>query len=255
LRRAAFAAVTVACPLVLAACSSSPVNPVSATKASGAPTASAAASASQVATNEGLGSAQAIAKFTAAVAAASAVHLTGTIIQSGQTTTVDIQINKDDTAKGTITSNGVTIPFIHAGGLGYIQYTKSLETTAKIDPNTQVGKLLLDKWAPSDTTLGASYDKAIAPIATLPSLAQFASGNGDPLNYMGVATVNGQQVAQYKNVSSTAGDPDTVLSFPVQGAMLPILISAGTSGNLNFVWNQPTTIAAPPAADLVTLKH
>jgi hypothetical protein len=27
-------------------------------------------------------------------------------------------------------------------------------------------------------------------------------------------------------------------------------MSAGTFGELSFVWNQPTTVTAPPAADL-----
>jgi hypothetical protein len=252
MRRTVIAAAAIACPLALTACSSSPAKPASAANPSAAPSVSVAASAGQGAGNEGLSNAQVTARYKSALATITAVHLKGSTSQGGQTVTLDIQINKDNTSEGSISTAGVTVPFIHAGKLGYIQYTRGLEIDAKIDPGTQVGRFILDKWAPSNTTLGSVYNQDLASFTTYSDVAQIAEPSGDTYTYLGTAAIDGQQVAQYKDVPAATGDPVVTVSFPARGAMLPLEVSAGESGELSFVWNQPTTITAPPAADVIT---
>lgn len=257
MRRSILVATLVPCLAALAACTSSTPKSASSAPAT-TPSSSAAASASAdngggSGDNEHLTSAQVVARYQAALAAIDAAHVKGTLIQGGQAATLDIQVNKDNTSEGSITTNATTIPFIGlSSSLGYIQYTAGLESAAKIDPASPVGKALLNKWASSNTTLGAAYNQAIAPMASWSSITQLTGPTTDTYAYQGTATVNGRQVVQYKDKSATAGVPDALVSFPVSGPMLPVQMSAGTSGGLSFVWNQPTKVTAPPAADLAT---
>ena len=258
LRRTVLAAVFVPCALALAACSGSTANSGSAaSSATPSPTGSTAQVGQGGGDNGGLDSAQVVARYQSALALATtdAAHVKGTLVQGGQSTAVDIQINKNGTSEGYIAANGTKIPFISVGGIGYMQYTASIEVAAKIDPNSQTGKLILDKWAASNTTLGASYNQAIAPMASWSGLAQITGSSADTYTYQGTATINGQRAVQYKDTSTSAGVPDALVSFQASGPMLPIQMSAGSFGGLTFTWDQPTTVTAPPAADLVTIKQ
>lgn len=262
MRRSVLFAALVPCVAALAACSSSSTPSAAPSTPATAPSSAAASSAAATGggsgsgsgNNEGLGSAEVIARYQAALGAINAAHAKGTLIQGGQSTTIDIQVNKNGTSSGTVSTGGTTIPFVGVGALGYIQYTASLETAAKIDPSSVVGKALLNKWAASNTALGDTYNQAIAPMASWSSITQLTGPSTDTYTYQGTATVNGEQVAQYKDKSASAGVPDALVSFPVSGPMLPVQMSAGGSGGLSFVWNQPTTVTAPPSADLANAQ-
>lgn len=261
MRRTLLVAALIPGLLAVAACSGSSgttsASATTSTATAASPSASSAGSTAPEgpgggADNKGLTSAQVEAEYQAALSAIVAAHVKGTLVQGGQNVDVDIQVNKSGTSSGSLTANGLSIPFISVGNVGYVQYTASLEAAAKIDPNTQLGKLMLNKWAPSTSSLGSSYYQAIAPMTTWSSMTQLSGPTTDTYTYQGTATVNGVQVAQYKDKSASAAVPDALVSFPVSGPMLPVQMSAGSSGGLSFVWNRPTTVTAPPAADLVT---
>lgn len=259
MRRTILVAALIPGVLALAACSGSSgtASASGSTTASPSPSSTPAGSTASAGVsggsdNKALTSTQVVAEYHSAFSTINAAHVKGTLVQGGQAIDLDIQVNKSGTSSGSLTANGLSIPFIGVGNVGYVQYTAGLEAAAKIDPTTQLGKLMLNKWAPSTSSLGSSYYQAIAPMATWSSISQLSGPSTDTYTYQGTASVNGRQVAQYKDKSVTAAVPDALVSFPVSGPMLPVQMSAGSSGGLSFVWNQPTTITAPPAADLVT---
>jgi len=247
LRRSVLAAALIPCALVLTACGSK-----------SATTATVVSSTASGPSNAGLSQAQLLARFKTALASATAVHFKGTMSESGSSTTMDLQINKDGSADGTIISGGVTIPMIVTGGVDYIQATPSLVSEIKSEAGSDaalVSEIMTGKWISSKSAIGSSMTSSFSSLTDFSSMtSQLASGSGDKFTAMGTSTLNGQQVAQYKDVSTDdSGPTDSVLDIPLNGLALPIEETAGSQGTMVFTWNQPTTVTAPAAADILSL--
>src|ERR1051326_141116 len=58
-----------------------------------------------------------------AIQGASAVHVKGTITDSGTKIAVDVQLNRDGSASGTIAAGGPNIPIVLADKVIYLQFT------------------------------------------------------------------------------------------------------------------------------------
>lgn len=251
MRRTAIAAALIPCALVLTACGAKSATTATVSTTGAATTASGPS-------NAGLTQAQLLARFKTALATVTAIHFKGTMVDSGTSVTMDLQINKDGSADGTIVSNGTTVPMVVTGGVTYIQVTSSFETEIKSEAGADaslVSSLVVGKWISSKTTVGSSLAGSFSSLTDFSTMtSQLASGSGDKFSYLGTSTLNGQAVAQYKDDASSNGGPsDGVLDVPLHGLALPIQDSAGSQGSMTFVWNQPTTVTAPAAADILTL--
>jgi hypothetical protein len=243
LRRTALAAALIPCALLLTACGSSGSSPI--------PSASGA--------NAGLTQAQLLARFKTALASTTALHIKGSSTQNGSAFTMDMQINKDGTAQGSIVSEGLTMPLIVAGGVSYVQVTPSLVTVLKSQAAgadaSSISKIVTGKWISSKSAIGSSMTQGLDSMTNFGEMTkELASGSGDTFSYLGTATLNGQQVAQYKDVSTSDGTSSTgTLSIPLNGTALPIAESGTSAGNATFTWNQPTKVTAPAASDIIEL--
>jgi hypothetical protein len=245
----AAAALIPACALALSACGSKSAN-----------SASAGATATVVAQNNAhLTQAQLMARFKTALASATALHMKGSMTDSGSTVSMDMQINKSGTAQGTITASGMTMPIISIGSTTYIQITPSYASMIKSTLGAAGGdagiatffaQLADGKWIKS--TADSSLTGGMGSLTDFSQMTkQLADTTTDTFTYLGTSTVDGQAVAQYKDVS-TDGSPTATMSIPLTGSPLPTLEDAGTQGSMVFTWDQPTTITAPPAAEVVT---
>jgi hypothetical protein len=244
----AAAALTAGCALTLSGCGSSSASP-----------ASASGNASQ--NNANLTQAQLLDRLTTALAGATAVHIKGTLAQAGASVGIDMQVNKSGTAQGTIVNNGAPIPLISVGGTLYIQLTQSYVNTIKASmpssiANAQLATVfVVGKWLKAPASGSITQD--VAGIVSWNQLtARWSAASGDSFEYKDTTTLNGQQVADYEDVSKLNGMTDTgVVSLPLTGAALPIQVAekSGTTGTATFSWNQPTTVTAPPASEVVSL--
>lgn len=270
MRRSVIAAALLPCALALASCSSS------SNSGSGIPIKAAATGTSATVgtdhtgaagvSNTGLTQSQLEARVSAAAATATAIHVTGTLVDDGQSMSLDLQINKDDSAQGTVSESGMVIPVIATTTTTYFQLTSSLITmmSAQMASGGSGSAALLSsltgKWIASTSSAGASLHNDLAGIMNFGQMtSQFSGGSSGAdgsvatFTYIGTGVVDGQQVAQYRDVSSDKSTPTTIMSVPLTGPALPIEISAGSQGSIALVWNQPTTVTPPPANEIATI--
>lgn len=241
-RTAALSAATVLGLLAVAGCSSS--------ANTGSPATSAAAS-SAGAQNAGLTDQQLLTAFKAAAAQATAVRLKGTMKSGTDQVSLDLQLNKqDNSASGTITSNGATIPIISVGGTTYVKMTDSvLKMAGSIPPS--VAAALKDKWVSSKSAIGGSMTSSLSEFDSYDGFINGITSSSDGMiggtTAAGTTTYNGQPAAVYKNTDGS------VAYFAASGPayLLEVQSAASTaSGSLVFTWNQPTTVTAPPASQI-----
>lgn len=259
MRRTTLATVALipACALALTACGSQKAG------ASAGASVSVAQDAGQ--NNAHLTQAQLLARFKTALGSATALHMKGSMSDdsSGQTvtTSMDIQINKGGTGQGTISEGGMTMPVISIGSTSYVQATSSYVSLLKqgssmagADPALAAfyTQLTVGKWL-KYTGTGAA-DAGFGSMLDFSQMTtQLADNKSDTFTYLGTGTLDGQQVAQYKDHSTDGSSPDATMSIPLTGSPLPLQEDAGKQGKMTFTWNQPTTVTAPPANEIINV--
>jgi hypothetical protein len=225
--------------------------------ACGPSTSTGAAAPAGTNTNAGSGDAmpapdKLVSTIKSAALAAKAVHIKGAFTDSGTAEALDVQLNKDGSASGTIAEGGTTIPVIVADKVYYVQFTKQLMSGNGIDPTSDAGKLLLDKWVPSTATMLKNsgmvdgLKQAVDFNSLVPSL--FDQMNGDLPQDTGTDTVNGTPVHVY--TSKDGSKADIASSSPHYLMRLSEPASEG-KGQLDFTgWDKPVRIAPPAKADI-----
>src|SRR6185312_6149411 len=205
------------------------------------------------------------------------VHVKGAFKQTGQTYSLDVNLDKNGQAQGEVTQNGATLPVKKVNGITYVQLTPSfLKQEAATDPSLtpEVIDSVQNKWVSSQTTVGKTlaasfgdltdYNAFTSMLAggnatTMPSTpasgtatASPSSSSGiqlDNLTAAGTASVNGQTMAVYKNAME-----GTTAYFAASGpAYLDRLATSGVeTGAADFVWNKPVTVTPPPSSEIFT---
>ncbi|WP_034270244.1 hypothetical protein [Actinospica robiniae] len=229
--------------------------------------------------NAGLSGAQMQSAFKAAVAKGTAVHVKGAFKQTGQTYSLDVNLNKNGQAQGEVIQNGAVLPVKKVDGITYVQLTPSfLKQDAAVDPSLtpDVIKMVQNKWVSSQTTAGKTLASSFGDLTDYNAFTSMlagggatatpstpASGSGTPmasptsssgiqldnLTAAGTASVNGQTMAVYKNAAM-----GTTAYFAASGpAYLEKLTTSGVeTGAADFVWNKPVTVTPPPASEVFT---
>jgi hypothetical protein len=185
-----------------------------------------------------------------AAKATTALHISGSMDAGGSSATINVQLNKDS-AQGTLSSSGVTIPFVYVNGTTYVQLTAALLEGQSVSTSSSQGKAMLDKWVSSKTTFGKSLSSGLDSFDDVSSfVSQLSTDPGEKIIADGTTTLKGQTVAAYKDDDPQGGD--TELFLPLSGPALPIeeTGSGSNAGTATFTWNQPTTITAPAASQI-----
>jgi hypothetical protein len=189
-----------------------------------------------------------------AMQSASAVHVKGTMSDSGTNIALDVQLNKNGTASGTIGIGGPSYPIVLANKVVYIQFTPDVLKSVGLSATSGPGTAIVNKWVPSTSKLMAGSDltSSVQPlldynqftgsiIQNMPSGAM-KPGKSD--------VVDGTPVMLYTMSDGTPADIATssphylmrLLPSPTDGA-----------GQLDFTnWNQPVTVPAPAAGEIYT---
>jgi hypothetical protein len=187
-----------------------------------------------------------------AITGASAVHIKGKVTDSGSTVSLDIQLNKDGSASGTLGEGGMNIPIIATKQADYLQFTADLMKSSGVTATSAAGKLMLNKWVPSTSPLmsGSDMVSSIKPLLDYTSFISTLGSQiaGDNAKIGKTSTVNGTAVQLY-----TLSDGTTAAIATSTPHYLMELVPAASQGGgqLDFTnWNQPVTITAPPAAQI-----
>jgi hypothetical protein len=233
--------------------------------------ASPATASSTAFSNAGLSGSQLLTAFKSAVASGTAVHVVGSVSQSGAPISLDLNLDKNGSSSGSVTQGNENVPIKVVNGVTYVQLTPNLlKQEAASDPSISAGviNLIQNKWVSSQSSIGQSlsssfsgltnYDAFLATIenggaSASATVSASGSASSAPVSLVdltpaGTTSYNGSTVAVYK------GSDGSTSYFAASGpAYLEKVTAAGsTSGTITFTWNQPVTVTAPPSADIFT---
>jgi hypothetical protein len=235
----------------LAACSSSGSSPAASAGSASGSASPTAATSTAAASNVGLSDSALRAAFAAAAKGATAVHMKGTVTTNGQTVTVDVQLNKNDTSEGTLMLGTALLPVKSTGGVYYLEFTPSfIQYMSKQEgSNPAAAAMLSGKWVSSNSAMGKSLASSFSQFMSYSSMIQQVTDNsdGDTVTAAGTGTLNGQSVAVYNSAKGSK------LYFAASGPayfLEQIIGGSDGSGTIVYTWNQPTTVTPPPASQI-----
>ncbi|WP_410597032.1 hypothetical protein [Amycolatopsis sp. lyj-23] len=235
--RLRLAALLAAGSLAIAGCSGATETPAPAAAASTAsPSSTAPAAPALDATQVG-------AAVNDAAKQASAVHVKGTMAQEGSTINLDLQLNSDS-ASGTVVKDGLEIPVLRVGDQYFFKFTESLVKQAGAP--AAVAKQLTGKWVSSKAKIGQSIGESFKTFldyqafteGTLGELQKSTFKAGEPTTLAGAPALTFTSTDGTATVAATEPHYLLRMADPKNGAM--------EFGD----WNKPTTISAPPAAEI-----
>lgn len=247
--------------LALTACAGNSAKPATAAKSSATPTAAAPAS------NAGLTGNQFETALDNAITASSikSLHVTGAIWNSGVPAKVDLQFTQTTVTGSVALGTLATFPVLGtADGSTYAQATPSLLAFLNQGVASGLPKVSapVNSWISNDGTVSRELGTFFGGFFTLSSFTTGMQAASLTYTADGTSTINGQQVADYKETAtntSSAGNVtwNAVLSVPLTGPALPIQevvtssYDGAPAGTTTYAWNQPTTpVTAPPASEI-----
>jgi hypothetical protein len=185
-----------------------------------------------------------------AFAAASAVHIKGTLTNNSGSLTLDIQLNRNKTGEGTVNEGGADIQLRAVNGVYYLLYTPQLISVSTNKAVQQAGRALTDKWVVGTSGLATNIVGSLTGLLDYGTFLQsmFSTGSLTPMATM-TDIVDNVPVVVYE-----ASDGSTVYAATASPHYLMRLTApASGSGELDFTnWNKPVPVAAPTGAQLYT---
>jgi hypothetical protein len=180
---------------------------------------------------------------------ASAVHIRGTLSHGTSSITVDIQLDRDGDASGTVTGNAI-VGVRLVDHLGYVQLTKYMIKEIGRSPTSEVGRQMLDKWLPASSKLFDDVDlstafQALSFATYLPTVFDDELPDGTPeAGYP--ETVQGVPTLDYDYYTADLYVAIAAPHYPIELGVDDVDV-----GRLIFTgWNQPVRVAAPTTAQL-----
>jgi len=182
---------------------------------------------------------QVVADALAAAVGAKGVHVSGSILSSGTTLTLDLRIVKGAGGSGQMSQQGLSFKLIRVGDKAYINGSDAFW---KKFGGAGVATLLHDKWLSGSATTGNFA--SLTALTDIPKLFNGALGSHGTLKNAGETTYKGQKAVAIKD-SSNGG----TLYVAATGTPYPIAIVSGKEGAITFdEWNKTVSISAPKGA-------
>lgn len=197
-------------------------------------------SSSASSSNADLTQAQLLSRMQRAIDAEPAMHIKGTITDNGMTITVDMQLNRDGTSQGTMTTGKVVTPVIVVDGNLYTQAPASRAMGTSSPSGAMAGQ-----WTETKAQGGALSATNFTVMA-----AELDAPSNYTYTYKDTSTIGGVAVARYAEAIPGAA-ADRVLSIPLTGAALPVAVDGGETGGISFTWGKPTKVVAPQLSQVV----
>ncbi|WAL68173.1 hypothetical protein ORV05_10515 [Amycolatopsis cynarae] len=176
---------------------------------------------------------------------ASAVHVKGAMTDQGSTVKIDLQLNQDS-AGGTVETDGTLVPVVRVGQVVYVQVASSMLQKLGVSPTSQLGGLMKDKWVSSDSKLG---DGVAANFKDFLAYGGFVDNTVGQMRSAiftdgGTDTVNGTSALVFRS-------PEGVAYVAASEPHYLLRMTDEKNVTLDFTgWNQPVAVTAPPAKDI-----
>lgn len=185
-----------------------------------------------------------------AFSGATAVHIKGTLTNSTGTLSLDLQLNKNNTAAGTIGEGGASIPLVAVNGKYYVQFTPQVISQSGNSAATQLGSALNDKWVSSDSSLASAMVAGLKPLLSFDSFVSSMFGQASEVPTLtGTDVVNNTPVYTYESADGSVVYVGKASPHYLARMSAP----ASGSGSIDFTgWNQPVAVTAPPASAIYT---
>jgi hypothetical protein len=186
---------------------------------------------------------QVVADAVQAADAASSVHMSGQVVDSGEQIGVDLSIAQGNGATGSFTLHGDKVDLLVIGDTAYMRAGPSFW---KQYGGSGIAQLLTNKWLKFDTK-----NPQFGPLTKLTDakslFKQLSQTNGKVVNH-GATTYKGQDV-----VAIFDSPENGTLYVAASGTPYPVAIvktsKTSTGGNVTFDgWNDPVTLTAPKGA-------
>jgi hypothetical protein len=185
---------------------------------------------------------QVLAAAKTAVASASSVHVSGSIVSGGTPITVDLSMATGKGAKGSMTTSGLAFDIVAVGDVAYI---KGSDEFLKHFAGAAFAQLLHGKWLKASTKSGRFAQ--LAPLTNINVLFGDVASHHGKLANDGVKTYKGQKAVLIRDTSD-----NSKLYVAATGKPYPVALmsgKAGQSGTVTFDdWNKPVSLSAPSGA-------
>lgn len=182
--------------------------------------------------------------------AANSFTMSGTVAESGQNYTLNIQAAPNGDGKGTIEMNSYVIQIVQVGSNIYLKANQAFWTK---EAGASAASLFANKWI-----YGSKSSSDLGSLSQILNGKQFMKQvfGGSPnlqntaLNKAGYTTVGGKQALK---ISGSNGSSSGAIYVATSGPpyILKVTLSGGSQGhgNLSFRnYNQPVTVTAPQGA-------
>lgn len=186
--------------------------------------------------------ARVLADAKAAATSARSAHVSGSIVSSGTSISLDLDMARGKGAKGSMSIGGRQFDLVRIGDRAYIHGSDAFWQHYA---GAGVAQLLHGKWVKASVT--SRRFRSLAPVTSLGLLfARIASSHGKLVND-GKSTYKGQQVVMIRDKSD-----NSKLYVAATGRPYPVAIVGGKksqSGAITFGdWNKQVSLTAPKHA-------
>lgn len=176
----------------------------------------------------------------AAALAQKSVHMVGTVTQGSDKLTMDLRLEKDGGATGTLDLAGATLQIVSTGTAVYIKGDKAYWTA---EAGAGAAELIGDSWVAATK----SSDRA-----QFKDLIDYATALGGVLDPTGTVTKGSTSTVEGVDVVGIKDGKAGTLWVAASGEPLPVLIDGGTQGRVTFTeWGEKVVVTAPDPADVL----
>jgi hypothetical protein len=179
---------------------------------------------------------------------ATAVHIHGTLSNQNGSLTLDLQLNRNDTAAGTVNEGGATMPLRAVDGTYYLQFTPQLVSASTNPQVKQAAARLTGKWVTGTSSLASGIVDSLKGLLSYNGfLRNMFSQQSQVPKATTTDTVAGVPVVVYE-----AGDGASVsVATASPHYLMRMTAPSDGSGQLDFTdWNKPVPVSAPAASDI-----
>jgi hypothetical protein len=182
---------------------------------------------------------------------ATAVHINGTLTSQSGSIQMDLQLNKNNTASGTINEGGATIPLLAVNGKYYVKFTPELIKASGDASAAAAGAALANKWVPSTSKLASSMVDSLKGLLSYNDFLtnMFGTPSGQVPKATATDVVDNTPVIEYEASSGSA----VYLATASPHFLMRMTAPSTGSGQIDFTdWNKPVAVTAPTAAQIYT---
>jgi hypothetical protein len=201
--------------------------------------------------NAGLTNTALQAAMKSAMSKATSLHVASEQAVGSDIEDMDLKLGPDGTCaeSGVATLDSIPVTFEILKDVKYVRLSVDVITgSGKFQGATVPIESYQGKWVASTSSLGAGLTSPFTPIAPSLCLTEMAEL---PYTFRpdGTSAIAGRDLAKYQSA-----DGATVW-IPLSGPALPARITlppGSGEGTINLTWNQPLTITAPPADQILS---